>query len=269
MQSRKKSILISLIVLSVAMVTAMAALNNRTQNGSPAQSKAIDESVPVADAVAPEPTDPKKQKLRKARGKRHNGNFDNPQDAATFRITENSQSGYGGFSSHAPAEPALPASQSDTIVIGEVTDAHAYLSDDKTSVYSEFAVRVEEALKYNSAVPFNMGDSIDITRGGGAVRFPSGKVYFTLFRGKPFPRKGRRYLFFLKSDEAGQSFSIITGYELRAGRVHPLDGYDKAIPVPYQLAAHQKYEGMDEAAFLNEVREAITRASLNTSGSGR
>ncbi|MFN2452831.1 MAG: hypothetical protein ABR577_01280 [Pyrinomonadaceae bacterium] len=269
MRNHRKLVLVFLILLPVAMATAMRALNIRNQNGSPAQGKAIDESVPTADAVAPEPADPKRRSLRKARGKRHNGNFDNPQDAKIFRITENSQSGYGGFSSHAPPEAALPASQSDTIVIGEVTDAHAYLSDDGTSVYSEFALRVDEVLKRESAVRFNIGDSIDITRGGGAVRFPSGKVYFTLFREKPFPRKGRRYLFFLKSDEEGQSFAIITGYELRAGRVHPLDGSDKAIPVPYQLAAHQKYEGADEAAFLNDVREAITRASLNTSEGGR
>jgi hypothetical protein len=44
-------------------------------------------------------------------------------------------------------EQALPTHISNAVVIGEVTDAKAYLSEDRTSVYSEFTIRVGEVLK--------------------------------------------------------------------------------------------------------------------------
>lgn len=63
-------------------------------------------------------------------------------DPSRFVLTEKSQSSFELPESHAPAETSLPAIESDAVVIGEVTDAHAYLSNDRTSVYSEFELRI-------------------------------------------------------------------------------------------------------------------------------
>jgi hypothetical protein len=72
-------------------------------------------------------------------------------------------------------------------------------------------------------------------------------------------------LFFLKYNEEGQDFSILTAYELRAGRVFPLDGLDRNGKVFEAYAAYQKYKDVDEATFLAEVREAIGSASVKAS----
>jgi hypothetical protein len=190
-------------------------------------------------------------------------------DPQRFMITEDRESSYGGFPSHAPAEPALPAAQSDAIVVGEVTNAEAFLSEDKTAIYSEFTVLIGEVLKGCSPAPPVFGSSIIAERGGGKVRLPSGKVIENLFRGKPMPGIGRRYVFFLKYNEEGQDFSIITGYELRRGRVIPLDGLlEDGTPVK-QLAAHQQYNGVDEIAFLNQVRQAINASTNVLEGGGK
>jgi hypothetical protein len=112
-------------------------------------------------------------------------------------------------------------------------------------------------LKNNSAAPIGINDSIDTIRGGGAVRFPSGKIIRHGSIGNPLPRVGRKYLFFLKYNNEGEDFSIITAYELRGGRVFPLDGLELGGGITPQYATYQKYKEADEAAFLNEVREVI------------
>jgi len=68
---------------------------------------------------------------------------------------------------------ALPVAQSDAIVLGEIVESEAYLSDDQTGIYSEFSITVEELLK-GSAGSFNVGNTISANRIGGGVRFGSG-----------------------------------------------------------------------------------------------
>lgn len=160
--------------------------------------------------------------------------------------------------SHPPTEPAIPAAKSDIILIGEVTTARAYLSEDKTNVYSEFTVRAEDVLKNDPATPLSPGASLAVERSGGRVRFPSGKI---IFRGGAYgrnmPRVGQRYILFLKRNDEGQTYSITTGYKLSLGRVHPLDGSPKADNKSPRFAAYEGYEGSDEAKFLTELRASI------------
>lgn len=255
MRKYKKGILLLFAVVVAVSITAMAALRTRHQNPPTSMQEQYDVSqVPTTGYDKPEPADPEKRRLRRIRGSRYSLR-DKNEDARRFAITEESQSGFGSFEIHAPPEPALPAAQSDAIVIGEVTDAEAFLSTDRTSIYSEFTVNVGEVLKDTSLGTLTPGGAITTVRGGGAVRFPSGKIVRTGFNGKPLPRKGRRYVFFLKQNDEGGDFSIITAYELRVGRVFPLDGLYTTGQVVPQLAAHQKFKGMDEAAFLAECEK--------------
>jgi hypothetical protein len=103
---------------------------------------------PIADYEAKEPSDFNLQSLRKARGKRHNLQL-RPTDKVDIRrlmLTEQSKSSWGGPPSHAAIEPALPASQSDVILVGQVRHAQAFLSEDKTNISSGFTVAVIEIL---------------------------------------------------------------------------------------------------------------------------
>lgn len=261
-----KRVALPLLLACVASVTVIAALRARNQNPPTSmQHEQYDISnIPMTDYDKPETSDPEKRRLRRIRGSRYNLR-DKDVDARRFAITEETQSGFGSFEIHAPPEPALPVAQSDAIVIGEVSEAEAFLSTDRTSIYSEFTVNVGEVFKDTSLVTLTSGSSITTVRGGGAVRFPSGRVVRRGFNGKPLPRKGRRYVFFLKRNNEGQDFSIITAYELRGGRVFPLDGLYTTGQVVPQLAAHQEFKGVDEATFLATVREAIAQVSSNPS----
>jgi hypothetical protein len=258
----------------MAVMTTLASLRSQDQNTPKSIWKDKDEQIqgPVTDYNAPLPSDPAERARREARSKRFDlrGSGLKPDDAKRFRLTEKSRTIYGLPDSHAPIEPPIPAAGSDSVVVGQVTDAKAYLSNDKTGVYSEFSISIEEVLKGNSIPSVNSGSTISAERAGGRVRFPSGKVLVAGVLGKTMPRTGRRYLFFLKYSAQEEVFSIITGYELRAGRVFPLDGngtLEERSAFP-NLAKYDQYENADEAAFLNEVRRIVSGVSSDPTQGG-
>lgn len=268
MKVQKRIIFVLLVaVFAFTAGAAMAGRHNQNQSPgtSPALEKAKEDFYTVADYTAPLPSNPQQRAIRLARNRRFNIPKENlyGADASLFALTERRESSFGGFPSHAKAEPALPVDRSDAVMIGEVVRAQAYLSEDKTTTYSEFTVRINDILKNSSAAPLSLGDTTAVTRFGGGVRFPSGKVIRVGFGGKPLPRSGRQYLFFLKHNEEEQDHLIITAYELRSGRVLPLDGIDLDGSIVEELSAHQKYNGAGEGEFLREVREAIAGASQN------
>ncbi|MBC7929364.1 MAG: hypothetical protein H7Z38_02255 [Rubrivivax sp.] len=255
-------LLFAALAVAAAMVTVGSRGQNQQKKVSPALEKAKEDFYTVTDYDAPESADAQKREMKRARAKHYNLKPQKGVDPKQFMITEKRESTFGGPPSHAPDEPALPAAQSDAVVIGEVTDAQAYLSEDKVSVLSEFEVRVSDILKNNASAPFSVGDVIDTVRGGGAVRFPSGKVIRRGMEGKPHPRIGRQYVLFLKfTDAQSRDYIIITAYELRNGRVFPLDGLNLSGTVEPAYAAYQKYAGSDEVSFMKDVWEAI---ALNT-----
>lgn len=153
---------------------------------------------------------------------------------------------------------ALPVAQSDAIVLGEIVESQAYLSKDKSGVYSEFDIRINEVLKAPKTISLFTGDIIIGERAGGAVRFPSGRITQYFFLGQGFPRAGRLYLLFLKMNEYGQDFHILTGYQLRRRKVQALD----------QTDIFAQYEGRDQNSFFNDLREAIAQAEKDSPTKG-
>lgn len=155
--------------------------------------------------------------------------------------------------------PALPVGRSVVIVLGEVINAQAYLTGDKTGIYSEFTISIEEILKGDSLTPVVPGSSVVTERYGGRVKFPSGHVALYGIRGQGLPGQGRHYVFFL--ERLDQQFSILTAYELRSGRVYPLDG--KGAPGGETGNwAGDAYHEADATQFLGEVRDAVTKHAL-------
>jgi hypothetical protein len=153
--------------------------------------------------------------------------------------------------------PAIPVAQSDVVLIGEITDAQAYLSNDKTGIYSEFTVSAGEVLKNDGNASLYPGSIITAERFGGAVRFPSGSIQRYTTRNQRMPLVGRQYVLFLKRVDQGQDFSLVTGYELRDQRVVPLDGAntEKGEKLPFD-----NYKGTDASVFLNTVRATIAQS---------
>jgi len=216
---------------------------------------------PVADFNAPEPVNAEQRDLRFARNKRHNSTDLSKADIPRFVFQELTNPIQLGLPpSHAPVELAFPVSRSDMVVIGEVKDTAAYLSQDKTDVYSEFAVQIESILRNTSLLQIASNSIISTERGGGHVRLDSGREILRGADGKPMPQVRQRYVFFLVSDAETQSFTIITAYELRNGRAFPLDGSSrfKKEMVIREYAEYDRHENADESTFLNEVKAAIS-----------
>jgi hypothetical protein len=211
---------------------------------APQKTADFESQYPIADYAAPEPSDPKERERRRNKAKKYNnkkGGVD-PYSDSTFQPSD-----------WARGLPALPAMQSEAVIIGEVIDAKAYLSEDKETVYSEFTVNINDVLKNSSTSQLAINHVVNVERQGGRVRFPSGHINTIVIGGQGMPRVGRRYLLFLTSSD-GQDFSIVLGYELSGGHVFLLDNAYPGDPI-------RDYQGVDETLFLSKVRGAITNSS--------
>lgn len=289
-----------LVLAFVLTATATSALRSQTATtSSPARVNQLDSpdqlDVPIADLGVPETVEPDKKAKRLLRGKRHNLRNKNltAEDVKRFAVREEDSpvnlspaAGAraqtpsrdvtvneeqlvppvigGAVTEHTPPEQPFPVSTSDVVVVGEVTKASAYLSEDKTSVFSEFTTNVKEVLTSNGSHQVRAGSSLAVLRPGGGVRFPSGRVRLYNVEGRTYPRAGRSYVLFLKYDAIDQSFYVVTGYELRDGKVFPLDGVPRGGNEHHPLARYSKYKGMDEAAFMDELRREIASPAQQT-----
>lgn len=266
MLRQKRAMLLLFCVLTTLGTATLAAFQNQGQDKSKEKKRAvvlrrqdqtalplteqeIAEQLPVADATAPEPADPDERAKKQLKGKRYDNQGSQPITEAPYPLNRI-------WSTHWwKGLPAIPAAQSDVVLIGEITNAQAYLSNDKTGIYSEFTIRAGEALKNDSNMSLYPGSIITAERFGGAVRFASGAIQRYRIRNQRMPLTGSHYVLFLKRTEQEQDFSLITGYELRGQRVVPLDGAntDGGEKLPFD-----NYRGMDASAFLNLVRHAIS-----------
>lgn len=273
MRRHKKTMLLLLSVLVALAATMVMALRGQGQNKLkketsvivlrrqdqatvPPTGQEVADQLPIADAAAPEPMDRDKRAKRQKKGKRYDNQGSQPITEAPYPYQRTwSTPWWQGL-------PAIPVAQSDVVLIGEITAAQAYLSDDKTGIYSEFTVRAGEVLKNDGNASLYPGSIITAERFGGAVRFPSGAIQRYTTRNQRMPLVGRQYVLFLKRIDQEQDFSLITGYELRGQRIVPLDGANisKGEKLPFD-----DYKGADVAAFLNILRDAIAQAMQNSS----
>ncbi len=204
--------------------------------------KSDKENLPLVIFSASQPDNAGEQTLRKARSVRYDGRLPKPLNEVTgtgsMRIT------------HWWINlPGLPTAQSDVVIVGEVVEADAYLSSDKSNVYSEFNIRIEEVFKGESGGLLVKGGTLIVSREGGRVQLPDGRILYVMSSDRGMPHKEQRYLFFLKYNNEGKDYSIITGYRLDQGKVTLLDEVD--------LDRFITYKGMAEEAFLDAVRKAV------------
>lgn len=153
-----------------------------------------------------------------------------------------------------PNLPAFPFDKSSVVVVGQVTHAQAYLSNDKTGVYSVFTIKVTEVLKNSLKTPLIAPSLVEAEREGGRVRFPNGRLHLYKISEQDMPRVGLRYVLFLTNTNEEPNLQILTGYELREGKVYALD----------TLPNTRKHENADEVKFLCELREIANLYSPRT-----
>jgi hypothetical protein len=239
-----KSLLLSMVMIVISMTVIIGTSSNpRLQTQGTLSDKRRDmrdlERWPVAEYDSNLPIDPAKRAKRQAK----NAKYDKsewPIDAndvadSTVRLHRVN-----------PDLPAFPIRESSRVLIGRIASAAAYLSNDKTGVYSEFTVVVEELLKNELAEQPVAGSSIAVIREGGRIRFPSGRMHWYGIGKQSMPRIGGRYVLFL-SGENEETLMILTGYELAISKVTPLD----------DLNNPNKYSGSDEETFLKSLRASL------------
>jgi len=252
---RPTTIKVSLIVmLAITLVNLTNTLYSRAQQ-NPHRDKvqqseyieALKSRFPITDYETPEPADADKRAKRKSRSVRHDKSMLGVKGG--LNAPPNSGNEIVLVTDWEVSVPRIPAAQSDVILIGEILDANAYISTDKNGVYSEFTTRVEDILKSDNVLPISRGVEVSLERQGGRVRYPSGRTEWFRIALQSMPLANHRYLVFLKRT-GENSFHIITGYELRDGRVYPLDS---------DASQFRVYDGMDEVPFLKQVQEAIVK----------
>ncbi len=186
MKRQKRALAYLLITLVVTAVVITVSVYNRRNSTVTAQSGVGDDQPPIADYSTSESSDQQKRAKRQARS----GFY----DEQGLVIEPKAPGGDIVVRSEKLRKmPALPSGISDAVVIGEVAGAEAYLSNDKSGVYTEFDVRVDELVRDNTG---SITPSIWLTaqRTGGRVRFPSGRIQKYGIYQQGMPRKGRRYV---------------------------------------------------------------------------
>jgi hypothetical protein len=208
------------------------------------------ETVPLVDYDGPQTNDPQRQ----SKNQRHGG------------VSGFVEKAYRGEESVLINDwevglPALPVDRSAAIVLGKVVGAEAHLSDDKTGIYSEFKVLIDKVLKGDDHALLIPGTSIVAERLGGRVRLPSGRTVVYRLIGQAFPQLNGTYVFFLKRENGQADYSILTAYELKGGRVIPLDGSNVELTSTWRF---DKYKDVDEQQFLGELLDVIAKSSKSS-----
>lgn len=218
------------------------------QGSKPTQKERDDAATPIVDFEDVSGTG-------RSEGDRHLKNT--RHDKASFVLSQPHQhAGEVIRESHWQADLSdLPADKSDLIIEGEVTGAQAFLSDDKTGIYSEFTIRTSKILKAPAHLSVSAGDTVVAERSGGKVKYPSGKVIRYRIEGQGMPALGERYLFFLARTAEG-NYRLLTAYEIRGDKVFALDG--SRINFRGQGDwVFDKHNGKDLHIFHEDVERAI------------
>ena len=254
-------LLLLLIFLIASSVTRLNSLGQQSITNVPKGSKeqslrkklsavkneqerdALLSKLPTADYSAPESNDPGVRDKRRVKNSRYDRRamvVKNPGTSIT--LTEVFYEGKENW--------PLPTNQSDLVIIGEVQGRHSYLSNDKSGVYTEFTISVNEVLKGDPA-QVSRGSTITASRAGGVVHYPNGHKRLYLVSGEGLPLEDGQYVLFLKRDGEDQNYLVLTMYQLGADDVTPIDEGVQFDP----------YRGQKKSDFLKRIQDQITNPS--------
>lgn len=212
--------MVSLIVLITIAVSFGTMNSHSQQNNSKEQDKSPFGDLskyPVAEFDAPESVNISEREERVAKGKRYDKSLlviKNPAYGDIASIVSDGE----------PMPSAIPLVESNLIIVGEIQSSKASLSNDKTGVYSEYSVRVQNILKEDKQKNIQTGTIITADRTGGVVQYPNNQKMLYLNDWQDLPEVNNRYVLFLsKDDDQNPNYRILTGYQLKKGNVAALD----------------------------------------------
>jgi hypothetical protein len=247
MRSYKLSVLVLISMLALSSIIFTTVRNKSLASSKSAEHYAqnnlqdndeLDEQLPLINYNAPESNDTTKRARRRRKGARYD-KASNPLSDDYARKTHVNEG---------VPRSALPVDVSSVILIGTVTEVEAVLSNDRTGVYTELTIQIEEILKDDSQ-QLAPGSSVTVERQGGRVKFPSGHITIEHVTGTGIPRLGKRYLLFLT--RVPQDLYIHFGYELTGSKVALLDRYPGH--------PSKSYKGADEEKLISDLRAALAK----------
>ena len=121
-----------------------------------------------------------------------------------------------------PPDP-IPVQDSAAVVIGEVTAARAFVTEQRTGAYSGYSIKVQRVLKQHGSSPIEAGTVMLATRTGATVLFPSGSVAHVYIAGRGGLHPGQMVVAFLHKDEDSGAYRLATAYDVSGGLVSPVD----------------------------------------------
>ncbi|MGD0841951.1 MAG: hypothetical protein ABSA32_12415 [Candidatus Acidiferrales bacterium] len=242
----------------------VALLTGAEANTRVSRSRSLTPQTPAGEALStqqanvldeePLPLDPKERDARLAKNTRYNG--------GGCDITSVTPDHPCFFEQMWPrGTPLIPLKESTVAVAGEVSRIQPFLSEDRTHIYTEISVRIEEAFKSAPNFESSSGQTIVVDQIGGAVRMPSGQIVQDGtqidFLGRT--RVGGRYVLFASAIHQGKDLTLIRGYELRDGQVFILtdDGGPGSVLLGATIPG-----GADASTFSQE--KAYLQAVRNT-----
>ena len=244
-------ILVGILILTTAAVSPQAGANQQKDTRGVTEETPDFSRFPIVDFYDPEPLELNEKKVRETKGRRYTNKYLGQISEDTHQIFSIVDWDVG--------LPAFPVERSAAVVIGKVRSARAYLTPDKTGIYSEFTVAIDTIVKNDADNIIKAEDTITVERNGGRARMPSGKLVLSWVNHQNMPRVGGRYLLFLTNDlqtpeDTGKDFYILTGYELRDGQVHMLDDTQPNHPIT-------RYKGKTETTLLTDLYNTVAKTS--------
>lgn len=243
MQNRK-TVILTVSLISATMLFAVATFKTQAQDKT--QQMQEKDLFPVVDYANQESVDEK----RKKKSEKYN------KSALSFPTNIFQDSETGSYEHWSEGLTALPVEKSEVVVLGKVVSAKAYLSNDKGSVYSEFKIEIETIFKNSSQQELEDDKYLRAERLGGIVRYPTGYKFWFHVLGQEMPGIDRRYVFFLTNNfeyrgRHKQDLHLLTAYELKDGKVFPLDNPGTFHPIA------TTYKGKEESVLLNDLQKAL------------
>ena len=211
------------IVLAITLPLSMLIVIKGQMQRKKAETVDVNQ-FPLLDYANRKPVNPTEELKRLIKSKKYNNKNSQPIGELSEQIYVINEWDVG--------LPALPVSRSAAVILGKVTHSEVFLSEDLTSIYSEFTIDVDQVIKNDKKAPLKPGDSITTQRLGGRVRLFSGKVVVSQVNHQDLPHVGRSYILFLTHEfpiggALDEDLFILTGYEIRDNQILPLD---KTVP---------------------------------------
>jgi hypothetical protein len=252
MQGDKKKAFLVFVLLAIITIT-VAAFQGNSQAARTASTE--DEATPVQEGVM---TKKQKQHSRhfEIEGGKRLSDFTNPDgnvdvgQGIPLRILPK-------YSSTQEYLKSLGC-KANAVIVGVVKGKSSQLTEGKTSIFTDYELKVEDVLKNNVAASTQVNSDLTISRPGGAVRLNGRILRAKDDRFEPL-HVGDHYMLFLGWEPASGDYVSIShtgdsSFQIRDGKTMQVSG--ESLPLGPTVQTNS-------AGFINDARAALNTACAN------